>query len=576
MKYITFKVLFLLSLSMVFLPQPATSSLLQQDISYSNTRGKLLITHENEPIVNILTFNSSSSNLYILLAFMTHFEGFLLQKSNQKITLLFNRTLGLNQGSYLWSVKYDQSSNFIAALSNGTIFSFNFNGMINWSKSYSKQAISHLNLLQDGLCVAISDSGQIIWFQPSDGQIIKNFTINNTYFTIASSYDNYFITGNDKGGIFAFNETQSMLNATIGQSQQVLSLAINQNYIVAFCYNSSITLFDTITGNNISISTFKNIDYDSLFLFGNELYISMTNGQLTAYNISTKTVNWIQYNLFVNHIIISDFNGDNIPDLIALSNEGSIYTIDMLKGTISESESISKSQITSVVSLNINNDNITDLLIGTRNGEFFVYIGKDLTPPYIIEGSLKSSETDSSISISFKTNELSSFSISYSEGNHPGLKVENLTAVFDHFYTIKNLKSNTNYSLTIIIADESGNVNNNTSLIIRTRQTPPPYALYSVIGTVLLIGAVSGVYFIQKRNIRKKAYIQAEQYYDAGEYILAIKSYIKANNKEKIIDIVTFLASNPQLSSFVDEIKQMEELSSYMVDIQEIIQSQEI
>ncbi len=575
MKKIFFFVIFLLCLTLSINPQPITSKTSTVNNSFANLRGKLLLEKESKPILNIITFNQTKIGSSILVAYMTHIESYFLDIITQEIKLVTNKTFGMNDSSYLWKVKQDSICNFIAALSNGSIFSFTFLGALNWIHSFSSASVSDLSILKSGLCIAISDSGQLFWFNSSNGNKIKELTINNTYFTILKSFDNYFVAGNNNGTIYVFNSTKEILSTDIGQSQ-VISLAINDYTIAAFSFNHSLVLFNTASGTKIPISNYTDLDYNSLFLFNNTLYFSDTTGKFTAYNLTTNSKIWSDNNVYADHVLISEFTGNQIPDMISFSITGNLLVINPKNGTIIKSEVISNSQITAVTTLNINNDNITDLMIGTRLGELFLYAGKDLTPPYIISDTLKASVTDSTITLFFQTNEEATMSITYFAVNQTEFTAKNDTLDINHLYVINNLKSDTNYTLIIGIADQGGNSNNITLTNVSTKPAPAPIFLYGAACFMVLIGATGGIFYIRKIQIKKRAFQEAEMYYESGEYILAIKSYIKANNKEKIIDIITFLVSNPQLSSFVNEIKQMEELNAYMVDIQEIIQSQEI
>ena len=554
-----------------------SNSFNQSAIDYGSSRGKLLITNAHEPVIDIVQYNASSSSIFLLIGFLTHFETFLINKDTMTINFLSTQSFGLNSNSFLWSVKKDGSNNFIAALSNGTVFSFSFNFKLNWSQKFSSQSISDLNVLQNGVFVAISDSGNIYWFYSQNGTIIKTFNVPSTYFTISTSFENYFLTGNDNGTIFLFDFTQSIFNETIGaQDNQVIALALNQNYFIGYCYNSSLEAYNISTGTKLSNKIITDIDFNALFLFNSTIYYSTTDGILHKFDLnqtqsSSSPVIQSESSLFISKILFGEFNGDSIIDLISLSNNGKVYTLTTDTLQLEDSDTISNSSITSVIQTNLNNDQITDLVLGTRLGEVFIYIGKDLTPPQIIQNSLNVSSTDASITISFTTNELAQAEITYSKASGSETTIKNDTLTKNQMFVINNLDSNTNYTIKLIITDQFGNSNNKTSLIIATRNPPPPYALYALGGFVLIIGAVGITFVVQTKRKQNKAFALGEKYYEAGEYILAIKSYIKANNKEKIIDIVTFLASNPQLSSFVDEIRQMEELESYMVDIQEII-----
>lgn len=560
-----------------FIPQ-SEATIPQDTISYKNNIGKVLVEKGNEPVINIILFNDSQASSFMLVSFMTHIETFQLHKSNESVTLLANYTFGINLTSYIWTVRLDQTNNFIVSLANGTIFSFDFNGHVNWVKPFSTKAISDLRILQNGQAVAISDAGQIIWFNPTNGNVIQEFTINNTYFTVSAVFNNYFVTGNDNGSIFVFNGTQNIFNASIGSAyHQVISVAINEQYVAAFCFNGSLSLFSTITGNKMVSPNYQDIGLDSLFLQLHELFISQTNGQFIAYNITTNSPVWSNNSLNINHVLEGEFTGDSKIDLIALTNLGTLLTINPTNGSLEHSSTISNSQITVVRKTSLNNDSIADLIIGTRTGELFLYIGLDLTPPTIIQGTLTHLETDSSITLTFDTNKPAIATITYYQIGKSELSISNKSLLTNHSIQITNLKANTNYTLQISIADKFNNVNNNTLLIIQTKTAPPPYFMYVLSAGIVILGVVGSSYYVTKRRSQKKAFMEGERYYEAGEYILAIKSYIKANKKDKIIDIVTFLVSNPQLyGSFVDEIKQMEELSAYMVDIQEIIQSQQI
>ncbi len=576
-KYIILLTTFIIIIFPNVIPQTGLANLSQNVIDYKDLSGKLLIEQENIPVVNVIAYNRTDSSTNILVVYMTNVEGFILNKIDHTVNLLFNYSFGLSLTSFIWAIELDLNNNFVAALSNGSIFSFTPNGKINWINTYSTKAISNLKVLENGNFVAISDEGQIILFNPTDGTIIKNFAVNNTYFTVLDSYENIFVAGNDNGSIFVFNNTQNIFNATVGASnRQVLSVAINQLYVAAFCYNSSLSLFKVQSGSPISVPNYKNIDFNSLFFLSNNLYLSQTNGAFISYNLDSNLVNWQKNSLFINNILTGEFTGDSNLDIIATSNTGKLITLNPKNGSIEREESISDSQITGVNTLNINNDNITDLAIGTRSGEFFLYAGIDITPPVIVTGTLTHSETDTKITLSFQTNEPSVGTITYYESGKSELSISNKTLQTNHTYVITNLKANTNYTLQISITDKANNTNSKTVLVIQTKPQPPPYFVYTFIGSILLVGVVGSSYYIIIRRRQKNAFIEGERYYEAGEYILAIKSYIKANNKEKIIDIVAFLASNPQLSSFVDEIKQMEELTDYMTDIQEIIQSQHI
>ena len=543
-----------------------SNSINQSTIDYGSSRGKLLITNAHEPVVDIIQYNTSLSSVFLLIGFLTHFEIYVINKDTMTINFLSTQTFGLNSSSFLWSVKKDISNNFIAALSNGTVFSFSFNFKLNWSQKFSPQSISDLDVLQNGIFVAISDSGDIFWFYPQNGTIIKTFNIPSTYFTISTSFENYFLTGNDNGTIFLFDFTQSIFNKTIGaQNNQVIALALNQNYFIGYCYNSSLEAFNMISGVSLSTKNITNIDFNAIFMFNSTIYYSTTDGFLHKYDLNqtqTSSSSFIQSKnpLFVDKILFGEFNGDSIIDLISLSNNGIVYTLTTDTLQLEDSDAISNSSITSVIQTNLNNDQITDLVLGTRLGEVFIYIGKDLTPPKIIQNSLNVTSTDTSITVSFTTNELAQAEITYSKISGSETTIKNDTLTKNQMFIINNLDSNTNYTIKIKLTDQFGNSNNTSSLIIATKNSPPPYALYALGGFVLIIGAVGITYVVQTKRKQNKAFALGEKYYEAGEYILAIKSYIKANNKEKIIDIVTFLASNPQLSSFVDEIRQMEEL----------------
>lgn len=568
-----------LALTMLFtvFTQQGLSTNTNYIFSYPNQSGKQLIEKESEPIINIITFNETSTSYSVLVTYMTHIESFYLNKASQSIDLLANDSFGLNRNSaYIWAVRQLASDNFIASLSNGSIFSFTFMDSVLWIHSFSNLAISDIRPLNSETCVAISDAGQIIWINSTTGNLIKDLTFNNTYMTVLKSFNNYFVTGDGNGTIYAYNLTQKIFSANISLGQQVIALAINDQYVAAFGYNDSLVVYSTVTASKLPIGIFSNLNYDSLFLFGNILYSSETNGRFTSLNLATGTIHWSDAGLYIDHVLEGEFNGDSILDLIALSSTGHILTINIANGTVSRIETISTGQITSVNSLNINNDNITDLLIGTRIGEFILYIGRDLTPPLIIANSLNQVITDTSINITFRTNELSTTLVTYRTPGNAEVSIPNASLLLNHVILIDNLQPSTNYTFSISITDKAGNTNNQTVLSVTTLSAPPPYLMYGAIGFIVLIGGVSGTYYIRKNRLQHKAFLEAERYYEAGDYILAIKSYIKANNKEKIIDIVTFLVSNPQLSSFVDEIKQMEELNAYMVDIQEIIQNQQI
>ena len=566
-----------LTILLTVFSQSGTSLNASYTYSIPNQSGKHLIEKESEPIINIITFNETTTGYSVLVAFMTHIESFILNKADQQITLLANDSFGLNENSaYIWAVRQLSSGNFIASISNGSIFSFTFTGSVLWINTFSNKAISDLRPLNSQTAVAISDAGQIIWFNSTSGSLIKILTYNNTFMTVLKSFNNYFVTGNSNGTIYVFNETRELFSANISQGYQVIALAINDQYLAAFGFHNSLVIYNTVTGSELPTDNFSNIDYDSLFLIDNVLYFSNTNGLFTSLDLATGATIWSDTGLYIDYILKGEFNGDSITDLITFSSTGNVLTMDISNGTVSRTESISNSQITCVNSLNINNDNITDLLIGTRSGEIFLYIGKDLTPPQIINNSLNHIVTDTSINITFRTNEPSSTKITYLDPKNVEVSSSypNLTNI--HVVFINNLQPSTNYTFSIIITDKAGNTNNRTILSVITTPAPPPYLMYGAVGFIVLIGGVSGTYYFRKYRLQRKAFQEAERYYEAGDYILAIKSYIKANNKEKIIDIVTFLVSNPQLSSFVDEIKQMEELSAYMVDIQEIIQSQKI
>ena len=566
-----------LTILLTVFSQSGTSLNASYTYSIPNQSGKHLIEKESEPIINIITFNETTTGYSVLVAFMTHIESFILNKADQQITLLANDSFGLNENSaYIWAVRQLSSGNFIASISNGSIFSFTFTGSVLWINTFSNKAISDLRPLNSQTAVAISDAGQIIWFNSTSGSLIKILTYNNTFMTVLKSFNNYFVTGNSNGTIYVFNETRELFSANISQGYQVIALAINDQYLAAFGFHNSLVIYNTVTGSELPTDNFSNIDYDSLFLIDNVLYFSNTNGLFTSLDLATGATIWSDTGLYIDYILKGEFNGDSITDLITFSSTGNVLTMDISNGTVSRTESISNSQITCVNSLNINNDNITDLLIGTRSGEIFLYIGKDLTPPQIINNSLNHNVTDTSINITFRTNEPSSTKNTYLDPKNVEVSSSypNLTNI--HVVFINNLQPSTNYTFSIIITDKAGNTNNRTILSVITTPAPPPYLMYGAVGFIVLIGGVSGTYYFRKYRLQRKAFQEAERYYEAGDYILAIKSYIKANNKEKIIDIVTFLVSNPQLSSFVDEIKQMEELSAYMVDIQEIIQSQKI
>ena len=551
------------------------SSLNQTPITLTNSNNTMLITKEHEQINDILVYNQTQNLTYLLIAFMNHFESYILNRISNAITLNFNTTFGLNKSSYVWSVKMFQSA-FIVSLSNGTIFSFNTDGTINWSHKFSDLAVSEINNLENGLFVGISDNGSIFWFYPNNGTIVKTFSIPTSYFTLSKVYKNYLVAGNNNGSIFVFNTTQSLYNKTIGsKNQQVLSLAINNNILLAYCYNSSLQGFSPTTGQNISIPVIKDIDYNSLFLNGTEVYITKTDGLFNRLDLQVSSVSTSKSPLYINNLLAGEFTGDGNNDLLAPSNTGFIYILKPNSVYYDHREQISKSTITAASKININNDGIDDLAIGTRLGEFYIVLGKDLTPPKIIEGSFSYNTSDTSITITFSANENVTVSINY----HENTKFSNLTigndkSSMNQFIKISDLQPDTTYVIYLMITDSAGNIFSEPLLLIKTSPSPPPYLTYGSIGLVLVVGTIGTGYYYQRKRIRTKAFEEAERYYEAGEYILAIKSYIKANARDRIIDVVVFLASNPQLSYFVDEIKQMDELNAYMVDIQEIIRDQ--
>jgi hypothetical protein len=462
-------------------------------------------------------------------------------------------------------------------LSNGSIFSFSFSqGTINWIHTFSNSAISELNQLENGNFVAITDFGEIFWFYPNNGSIIKYFFLKDTYFTVSKVSENYFVAGNNLGSIFVFNDTTSLYNITIGLSPEpIISLAINNNFFIAYSFNNSAEIYNTSSGDKLEFQGPENLVYDSLFLFDNQLFFSQSNGKLNSYEIDTLSFKWSANLIYAKKLIIGEFNGDNEPDVIVFSSVGNLFSLNPSNGNKDYYEKISDGFISSAVVLDLNQDNINDFLIGTRTGELYIYIGKDTTPPKVIDSTLKVFANDSSILVSFTSNEPVTVSITYQSIKDGKLTLENGTLTVDNALLITNLKPETEYVLLIKITDDSQNIYIFEPIIKKTEASPPDYSTYFLLSGVFGMTAIGGVYYFVTNRNRKIAYEQGEKYYEAGEYIPAIKSFIKAHKsgKERIIEIITFLVSNPQLSSFVDEIKQMEELNEYMIDIQEIIQS---
>lgn len=542
--------------------------------SIKDTTGSILVNKENETIISIIPYENNQSFEHILVAYMHHFESYLVDRINFSLTLESNESWGLNQNIFVWSVR-EYQQNFVVSLSNGTIFSFNLKGL-NWSFTFSNAAISNIERLSNDYFVAISDLGEIIWFYPSNGSLINNFIIPNTYFTISKSYGNYFIAGNNNGSIFVFNSLISLYNKTVGPvNSQVISLAINQNYFSAFSLNGSVESFNLENGALLNSNQITGVDYNSLFLMQSNLYITKIDGSFNIFSLSSNSIVQSNPNLYINNLLDGDFTGDGINNTIGLSNLGYVYAFEQNTTNVVYNLQISQSTITTGSALNINGDTITDLAIGTRNGEFYIISGPDITPPSIITNSVKYNSTDTELTLFFSTSEPVTASITYSELNQINpLNINNATLTTSKLITISNLKPDTVYHLIVNIKDKAGNQAEPFSIDIITEPSPPPYDLYLIGGTIAVMGLVGVIYFIQRSRLRTKAFKEGELYYEAGEYILAIKAYMRANAREKIIDIVSFLASNPQLSSFVDEIRQMEELNAYMVDIQEIIKNQ--
>jgi hypothetical protein len=560
----------------VVIPQTVPSNS-QINNSFKEKKGKSLIVDEDEPIIDIITINKTNSHENVLIAFLTHFEGYNIDKVNQKVSLIFNQSFGINSSSYIWSTKLDVNGNFITSLSNGSIFSFSFSqGTINWIHTFSNSAISELNQLENGNFVAITDFGEIFWFYPNNGSIIKYFFLKDTYFTVSKVSENYFVAGNNLGSIFVFNDTTSLYNITIGLSPEpIISLAINNNFFIAYSFNNSAEIYNTSSGDKLEFQGPENLVYDSLFLFDNQLFFSQSNGKLNSYEIDTLSFKWSANLIYAKKLIIGEFNGDNEPDVIVFSSVGNLFSLNPSNGNKDYYEKISDGFISSAVVLDLNQDNINDFLIGTRTGELYIYIGKDTTPPKVIDSTLKVFANDSSILVSFTSNEPVTVSITYQSIKDGKLTLENGTLTVDNALLITNLKPETEYVLLIKITDDSQNIYIFEPIIKKTEASPPDYSTYFLLSGVFGMTAIGGVYYFVTNRNRKIAYEQGEKYYEAGEYIPAIKSFIKAHKsgKERIIEIITFLVSNPQLSSFVDEIKQMEELNEYMIDIQEIIQS---
>lgn len=539
----------------------------QDSYNFAEIFDHVIISDSDEPVIKILRAITIDSDNLIVIAYLTHISSYLNYNSKDNLDLLWNYSYGLHQNAHIWDAVLTQSeSEIILSLSNGTVFSIDQNGDIIWKNNLDNSEISKLTLLSSNVLTAISNNN-LYWLSPSNGTLLSNYTISNTI-TLQKSNNNDTILGDENGSIYFFNNFEFKWKLNIGSSS-VTSLLIDE-LIIANSFNYD-TYFVDLNGNIMNTENFGQLVFNSFSLINNNLYVSLINGNLLSFSLSNFEELWIVENIFATNVIQTEFSGDMIEDLAIVSNSGNIFCLDKEYGIIKYKDSVSESNIVTPIILELNDNNISDLIIGTRNGEIIVYLGKDVTAPKI--EALSYDFTHNSIEINFSTDELTSFSIKYGEYQdyETDLNFINETLSKNHFLSILNLDPEVEYYFEITIFDKFNNVNYSEKIYFQTNSAPLPILEFFFAGIAILslIGG-SAYYFNEKRN-RKKAYIIAENQYQAGQYIPAIKSFYKAKSKERIIEIVTFLADNPQLSSYVDEIKQLEELNEYIEDIQTII-----
>ncbi len=528
-------------------------------------------------VVNI--YNKSESINNFIIGFKTQILGYQSSSTSneQKWSLLI--TSGYIRAIIRNSLLNSQISGAYISLSNGTILSISGAGKILWQKDISNKTLSSLGLIainnsEDHYIVTGGDEKRLYWLN-SSGNIVKNNSINSEIIALKTLGENALV-GTLTGDIYAYKGLDLAWNYSLGLNP-VLGLNFNEHIVVAYSYDHDIIFLNPITGIRVFQLSLGNLLIDSIYFDSNNtdyVYMAASSGELLAIQISTQLKTWSSL-VYPTTLSFCEFTGDPNIDLIVGTKGGSVIVFNQTIGvSISDQDLIlGQVEISLIIPFQYNNDNITDLLIGTLRRGLWVVEGKDLTSPKFLEISLEL-VTYNSFNVQIVVNEKVRVVIRYG--------IESLDQAiskneyqFNHTMYLVNLQAESNYFIQIEIWDQADNSAISEIYKKETKTPPFPFLFVIILLIVILVvfSAISGFFYYRKRK-KHQAYLKGVAAQEKNHYTEAIKYYSKAHASEKILELVKSILHNPDLAIEAGEIMQMKEVEGYLSIAHDLIQEE--
>ena len=552
-------------------------------ITDSLTNQILYISNEKSPVKNILTITQTSvsgNNTFLVVG---------LQKKvielNSSGNILWENNLGLNQSNYDFLINLkigpvNGNKEIFGLLSNGTVFQIATNGTIIWSISIAESAynLDFITATGNNLYELLIAAESKLYYITSSGHILDNFSF-NVPLSIIETQDSNIYVGTINGSLYALNNEDLLWKQNLSILQHPIT---GINYVKGVLF-TSVWMENLILLNKSSgqIITTKNLTYigllglNSIFIPDHNnwtVYLSFAGGKIYTFDKEDNVNFFGKYSFNFATIIENNFptNGTN-STLVVAGDTGSFYILDPLTGSIFGTTNVSISRITSMAIFDINKDNISDMIVGTYLGEIKIIFGKNYILPKFVSD-LKYIVTTNKIECYALSNKLvQSLLIVTSNDSASNFSLSNINWITNITFVITGLRSSSIYYLKLIIADENQNTASIGPITVKTQNNPPDIIPMIILIISAIVITIIVVYIIVRVIGQRQAYRKAEMYLKNGNYPEAIKYFYKAKAREKIIEIVKIILSNPELSMKMSEIAQMTELEEYLLEIQDII-----
>ncbi len=544
------------------------------------------MVQEDEPVTGIVQIgnNISDGDTIFLFGFLSKIIAFNCDTNE----IRWNKSFGLNKNGdvFIWkmisnSLQQEEVSGVYVSLSNGTIFEISQDGLVLWTKSLGILAISSLVLVEAPstpevpfYIVSGGDNNQVTWLTP-EGNITESHSTSSEI-TIIVARDGYSLVGTRSGDISVYNGTDHLWNKSIGNTQ-VLAGNLNRNLVIAYSYGSEVIIMNLTKGSIEYTKDFGLLTYNSIQILKQEddqAYLFKNNGELVVIRVSSGGIAWENSDIpsYITNIQVTESTGDSQEDIVVSTISGYIFVINQSTGDTLYSEKVSQEQISYLITSNLNDDAITDLIFGTLDGKIVAILGSDLTPPIISE--LKSVKISyDKYNITVTTNEPVTAHIKYGLTSIEEIKHTDNTSSLIHTFILENLVPEVTYLAQVLVNDSNGNIATSEVFTIATGAASTPFPLVELsLSAILVFGVIGTGYILYERRTSQEALRSGEEALKDNDYTTAIKYFYKAKAKDRVIDVAQIMVLHPELAHEMSEIKKIKEIKEYITAAQEIVE----